>query len=205
MRKAIKHYIEHYWWHFFLQAVVAVVFGIFILVTPIRALSTLIMFGALTLIAFGVVGLVRVFTEVKSSQKFGINLLLAIVAIALGFYLAYNLNVGFRVIATTVGVIVLARGLFDIIIGLHLKDSGDRFMWAVAGIAGVVLGIVMLNHPDEGGMLLFWLLGLYVLIFGLTNLFYAIHLRQMVYQLDKKPAKTSVKKPAKKAAKKVKK
>ncbi|MCL2869740.1 DUF308 domain-containing protein [Candidatus Saccharibacteria bacterium] len=197
MAKQIKNYIEHYWWHFCLQAVVAIAFGIFALVTPIRTLSTLIMVGALALIAIGVIGLVRVFTEVRQSQKFIVNLLLSLAGIAIGFYLAFNLHVGFRVIASVIGSLVLIRGLFDIIAGLHLKDPGDKFMWAVAGIAGVVLGIVMLNHPNEGGMLLFWLLGLYVLIFGLTNLFYAIHLRQLINQLDKKP----VKKIAKKAKK----
>jgi uncharacterized membrane protein HdeD (DUF308 family) len=201
MRKAIKHYIENYWWYFFLQAVVAVVFGLFALITPIRTLSTLILAGALTLIAFGVISLIRVFTEVKNSQRFGVNLLLALAEVILGFYLAFNLDSGFRVVASIVGVIVLVRGLFDVVVGMHLKDSGDKFMWVVAGIAGVTLGIVMLNFPELGGMMLFWLLGLYVLIFGLTNLFYAIRLRQLLNKLERKPAKRPAKKPVKKAKK----
>ena len=205
MRKSFKHYIENYWWHFLLQSFVAIAFGIFALSTSIRTLSTLILAGALTLIAFGIIGLVRVFVEVKRNQKFTVNLLVALTEIALGLYFVASTDTSFRVVATTVGLIVLARGLFDVIIGLHQKDFNDRFMWAVAGIAGVTLGIVILNHPDEGGMLLFWLLGLYVLIFGLTNLFYAIRLRQTLCKSNKKPTKKPAAKKTTKAASKTKK
>jgi uncharacterized membrane protein HdeD (DUF308 family) len=180
MRKLIKNYIESYWWYFFLQSVIAIAFGVFALTTPIRVLGTIMFVAAGALVLMGVVGILRMAHDYtrRPHRRWGDSLVIALVELAVGLYFLFNINAGFQVSAIVFGVIILIRGGFDLVVALfNLKDPIDRFFWIVAGMAGVVLGLVILNHPSEASITMVWLLGLYILIFGVSNLFYAVHIR----------------------------
>ena len=182
MRRLIKNYIESYWWYFFLQAIIAITFGIFVLITPIRVLSTIVAVAAGALMLMGAVGVVRMVHDLaqRPHRRWGDSLVISLVELIVGAFFLFNAGAGFQLSAIVFGSIILVRGIFDLVVALfNIKDSTDRFFWIVAGIAGVVLGIVILNHPGEASITMFWLFGMYILIFGISNLFYAVHARQM--------------------------
>ncbi|MDR0397736.1 MAG: DUF308 domain-containing protein [Candidatus Nomurabacteria bacterium] len=180
MRKLIKNYIESYWWYFFLQSVIAIAFGVFALTTPIRVLSTIVFVAAGALVLMGLVGVIRMIHDYtrRPHRRWGDSLIIALVELAVGGYFLLNIDAGFQVSAIVFGTIVLVRGAFDLIVALfNIKDPIDKFFWIVAGIAGVILGLVILNHPGEASITMIWLFGLYILVFGVSNLFYSVHIR----------------------------
>ncbi|MDR1033041.1 MAG: DUF308 domain-containing protein [Candidatus Nomurabacteria bacterium] len=203
MKKLIKNYIESYWWYFLLQAVIAIAFGVFALTTPIRVLGTIVFVAAGALVLMGVVGILRMVHDWtrRPHRRWGDSLVIALVELAVGGYFLFNIDAGFQVSAIVFGIAVLVRGAFDLVVALtNLKDPIDRFFWIVAGMAGVVLGLVILNHPGEASITMVWLLGLYILIFGVSNLFYAIHIRSKLNSTSISRA-TSAKKTVKKTVK----
>jgi uncharacterized membrane protein HdeD (DUF308 family) len=199
MRKLIKNYIESYWWYFFLQSIIAIAFGAFALTTPIRVLGTIVFVAAGALVLMGVVGILRMVHDYtrRPHRRWGDSLVIALVELLVGGYFLFNVDAGFQVSAIVFGIIILVRGVFDLTVALfNLKDAIDRFFWIVAGMAGVILGLVVLNHPGEASITMVWLLGLYILIFGVSNLFYAVHIRS---KLSTAPIKRAVKKTTKPA------
>jgi uncharacterized membrane protein HdeD (DUF308 family) len=210
MRKVIKRYIESHWWAFFIKSLVAVVVGLFALFTPISTLAVLTAVVALALIVMGAIEFLRTLASIGKQRDWILSLIIALVEVAVGVFLLINREARFELLAIVVASYIIVRGLFDVVVGLaSLKDSTDRFIWTVAGIAGVVLGIIILNYPGQSEIAFVWIFGVYTLIFGLTGLIYSIHARALTHQLassknsDKqkaektKAAKTKVKAKAK--------
>jgi uncharacterized membrane protein HdeD (DUF308 family) len=188
MKKLIKHYIESYWWYFFWQAVIAIAFGLFALTTPIRTLSTIVAVAAGALVLMGVVGIIRMVHDYtrRPHRRWGDSLVIAIIELLVGLYFWFNIDAGFQVSAIIFGVLALARGIFDLVVALtNLEDSTDRFFWIIAGAAGIIIGLVILNHPMEASITMVWFFGLYILVLGLSNLFYALHLRSKLSEAER--------------------
>jgi len=209
MNKLIKNYLESYWWYFMGQAIVAIVFGVVALLAPITTMRAFVLILVIALILMGSVGVARMVKdyEKKPHRRWGDSLVIALVELILGLYFLIHLNAGFQLTALVLGFVVLARGIFDLIVGLwNVKDSTDKFFWITAGVAGIIIGIVILNHPLEASITMIWFFALYALVLGLSHLFYALHLRSIlttksatrVSAKSTRPKKTTKKAAAKK-------
>ncbi|MDR0591288.1 MAG: DUF308 domain-containing protein [Candidatus Nomurabacteria bacterium] len=188
MRKLIKNYIESYWWYFVLQSAITMALGLFALFAPTKALSVILVVVACALILMGLVGVLRMSYDYsrRPHRRWGDSFVLALVELALGIFFLLYPGASFVVTATVFGVVILVRGIFDLLVGLlNLKDPIDRFFWIVAGAAGVILGFSIFAHADTVSILMIMLLGTYMLILGLSNLFYGLHMRTKPVNIKK--------------------
>lgn len=199
MRKVLKKYVEAHWWAFFIQSLVALGLGAAALFMPGITMSFAVFVIALGLIAMGLVELVRVFCSIKEKRGLGLSLLVAIFQFGIGGFLLWNPEIGFDLLTIILAAWLIVRGVMDMVIGFTaLADGVDKYIWSVAGIAGVVVGIVILNYPYKTGLTLVSLLGAYALVFGLVNIFYALRARSILKKATSEEKKSGAKKKAKK-------
>ena len=59
------------------------------------------------------------------------------------------------------------------------RDITGEWWVALAGIAGVVFGILLLRHPAEGALAVLWLIGSYALVWGAMLMLGGIDLRRL--------------------------
>jgi Uncharacterized conserved protein len=216
MRHIIKKYVEDHWWAFFLQSLVAIGFGIYALFAPqpteynfegsADKLPTLATVVAVALALIGLIEIIRTLFSIKTQRDWGLSLLIGVLETAIGAFMYIYRDSGYAILAFIMGLFLIVRGVFDIIVGLAAHDdSTDRFLWSVSGIAGAVLGVVIINYPNTGTNAFISIFGVYALIFGLSNMIYSIHSRSVVREIEiskeqrKKSRKSSAK--TKKSAK----
>ena len=123
------------------------------------------------LIAFGIVRLVGYFSKDLYRLAFQYDLAFGIVMIALGILTLVNPGSLMTFICITLGLSILADGLFKIQIALDSKQFGIQKWWLILALAVItgVFGLVLMFRPTQSGIVLSVLLGLTLLSEGILN------------------------------------
>ena len=197
MRKVMKKYVENHWWAFLLQAIIGLVFGLVALFAPNptefnfevdsarEELPGLIAIVALALVLLGLIEVFRTLISIRTQKDWVLSLIIAVIEVGMGAFLFLQREAGHDMLRFMVGAFMILKGFFDIIVGLAVHDdSTDRFIWAVAGIAGAVCGMIVVNYPNTGANQFVAVFGAYALIFGVANFIYSIHSKSMARRVS---------------------
>lgn len=168
-----------HWWALALRGAIAILFGLAALVRPGIALEALILlFGAYALVD-GVFSIVGVFGGTRSGTPRWLLLLEGVVSILAGliaFVLPGLAAVAFLYLIAAWAIIT---GISEIAMAIRLRRE-IRGEWALilGGAFSVLFGVILaLIGPFAGLVSLIWLIGVYVLIFGILMLITAFQVR----------------------------
>src|SRR5690606_17350449 len=96
-----------------------------------------------------------------------LTMLLGIAELGIGVYLVRHPGVTFATFILLAGLILIARGVFEVVVALTEEPSATyKTLMVIGGVLSVVVGIVILLQPAAGGVAFVWILGLYALITG---------------------------------------
>ena len=173
--------VNELWWIGMIESVLAIFFGITAIFWPGLTLLVLVyLFGAFVL----ALGNLQVFAGIMSYGRRGtwwVTLLLGILGIGVGVYLLRNPDVSLPTFILLVGLLLVARGLFDITRAILDRSLPlNRILLAVIGVSAIVAGIFILLQPETGGVAFVWVLGVYALILGMLGMAIALGLRALL-------------------------
>jgi len=193
-----KKFIESHWLIFGVQGLIALVFGWFIMFTDMTEISTLVNIVAYALLTLGVAELFNAIYRKHRKHNWVSSLIISLVEIGVAVALLItkdccNVAVHLAIIAAY----TVLRGVFQTFVGLRaLTDPTDKFLWIVTGMFGVILGFVIFNSGnfDLANTTFIKIFGTYMMVFGLTDIIYAVHVKnERVAAKSEKPAKKSKK------------
>jgi uncharacterized membrane protein HdeD (DUF308 family) len=160
------------WWLFLLLGVASVVLGlllVFDLFTAVRTLALLVAFG---LIVNGLDELVAV-----GRYRSVLGVVAGIVLLVAGVLAALWPGITLWVLAVVAGLGLLISGVARILGALALRVEGWGWLF-LAGVLSVVAGVLALVWPDATILVLGLLLGLRLLLFGISEIAFALALRE---------------------------
>ncbi len=190
-----RNYIDSHWLVFAVQGVLAIVFGWFMLFNPSSNTNYMVTLVATFLFIMGIVELSNALHREHKKNKWAVTLIISIVDLAVASSLLFTLKESPAWHLSLIAVYTLVRGIIELLIGLKVPDdSTDRFIWAVCGICGAIMGIVIFNsgHLKEADFVRFF--GSYMLILGTSSLIYGVHNRAQKLEAKIARAKASKKK-----------
>jgi uncharacterized membrane protein HdeD (DUF308 family) len=185
MAKTKRKYTESHWLVFAIEGIVAFLLGMFLLFTAIVTPATLIFIVAIALIVFSFIGVLNVVYRRRRQHDWWLVLIVAFIQLVTAIALIYTKDHD-NIVASTVIIAIYAilRGLFEMIIGVKsLTDNTDKFMWVVCGLIGIILGIIIFAYPAVDDTTFIKFFGTYTMIFGLTDLIFAVHSRNEIREL----------------------
>ena len=194
-----KKYTESHWLVFGLQGLVALIFGWYIMFTDITDISALIIIVGYTLLGLGIIEILNAVMRRHRQHAWGLSLSIAIIEIAVAISLLLIHNLSIPVLLSIVAGYTILRGIFEVLIGTRsLSDPTDKFLWIITGMFGMVLGFVILNsgNLDIANVTFVKIFGTYMMVFGLTNLIFAVHVKNE-YATTKTTKATKAKKAKK--------
>jgi uncharacterized membrane protein HdeD (DUF308 family) len=163
------------WWVFLLEGIAALIFGGLLLTNPAATLVALAIFLGFYLLFIGVLELVRVFVD--RSQPWIWSLLIGMLGIVAGIIvLNHPLLTAIALPATVViylGVVSLVMGIFGIIGGFTGGGIGSFLL----GIAGVLIGVLLLGSPLTTALAVPFVFGILLLIEGVALIVYAFRVK----------------------------
>ncbi|MCL2085786.1 DUF308 domain-containing protein [Candidatus Saccharibacteria bacterium] len=178
----VAGYTGAHWGGFMLRALIAIALGLYCLFAPETILSVLTGVLSIGLIVLGVFELTRAFMLYREGKAFGLALISGGIEVILGAWLLANKSARFELLAVFIAIIAVMRWIFDLVVATKgTANATDRFMWFVTGVLGIAIGILIFFVPTFGwatSVAIIWIFGIYLLIMGLSNAFFAIHLSE---------------------------
>jgi len=96
---------------------------------------------------------------------------LGVVSIALGVVLMFWPGQTLTVVATIIGLLMLIAGVIRFSVAVFDSHASDRWIMAIAGIIGIVLGIIVMKNPEATIKLIVLITVIFWLVSGLVDLF----------------------------------
>ncbi len=158
------------------QGVLAILFGILALFWPGLTVALLIVLFSVFVLVWGVVGVIVGLSTISSNKFWWVELLFSVLAIGLAVYMLRNPVDAAAFFVLLIGITFLVRGVVDVLEGLFdTARSGDSRVFSVlAGVIGVIAGIVVLLYPVSAGVAVVWVIGLYAVLYGALSIGFAM-------------------------------
>lgn len=161
-----------------LQGLTALLFGVVALFFPGLTFANLVTLFAVYIAVVGVTELVHGFRDLGKSDSWWFSLVVGSVLATAGVHLVRNPAEDMAAFVVLAGALVLARGVADLFVSaFYSAKSEHRMLWVVAGVVGVVAGLLLWRGSGLVGLDAVGVLGLYALVVGSVGLALASRVR----------------------------
>jgi uncharacterized membrane protein HdeD (DUF308 family) len=163
-----------------LQGIAAVAFGVLVLVWPnLSFIALLALFGAFALVT-GVFQVAQGLNLVVERQTYWVPYILGgLAGIAVGAVTFLHPGWTALTLVYIIAFWAIITGVFQILASLDLAGQVDGdWMLGLSGALSVAFGVLVALYPRSGALAIIWLIGLYAILFGVTELFVAYRLNQ---------------------------
>ncbi len=176
-----RKYIESHWLIFGIQGIITLLSGWYILFTPSTDTRFIITVIGSVLLALSLVELFNILHRHRRQHSWFVPLGVAILEAAVGITLLITNNLSYELHIAILAGYTLLRSFSSIVVGfMDFKNLTDRFFWVVSGMVGAVIGFVILADPGISDTMFTKFFGTYLMILGLTHIFYAAHSRDQL-------------------------
>lgn len=155
------------WESLVLRGITGILFGIAAVFWPGLTLVTLVYIFSVYILVSGVIGIIDAIRAIVNRNTWVWNLILSFIELGVGVYLVRHPQVSFATLILLIGLVLIARGVFEVVLAL-LEDlsATEKTLMIIGGLLSVVVGIVILLQPAASGVAFVWILGLYALLTG---------------------------------------
>jgi len=163
-----------FWWLNLIYGIVLLLFGIFLLISPLQTFVAALFFIGLFVLIAGAVEIIRGIVSLFSgSAGYGILvILLGLLGVGVGFLI-------FRYPVSSAYTFILFTAVWLIISGaiqMFEKPEGrSRGLHVFLGILYIIVGLALFSQPLVNGAVFFWILGLFALVAGPIRIALAIN------------------------------
>ena len=162
------------------RGLLALVFGVLVLVWPGITLLALAFVFAAYMLADGI-GMIVSGVGARGGRRWS-YVLAGVVGVIAGLAAAFWPGVTVLVLAVWAGAWAVVTGVLEIAAAVRREDSG-RWWTALAGVLSIIAGLFILIWPAIGALALATVLGIYALAAGLALLWAAWQARRAVVVL----------------------
>ena len=154
------------WWVVVLRGVLAILFGLMAFLMPKITLAALVLlFGAFAF-ADGVFAIIAA-TRGQSGKPWWALVLRGLVGIGAGIFAFVSPAITAIALLFVIAAWAMASGVFEISAAIRLrKVIKGEWLMALAGLASIGFGILLVMAPGRGALAMLWIIGTYAVLFG---------------------------------------
>jgi uncharacterized membrane protein HdeD (DUF308 family) len=181
--------ISSNWWMFAVRGVAAVIFGVLALIWPGQTLQALVLvFGAYALVD-GIFAVIAGIAARGSFDRWWAVLLEGVAGIIIGLLTFFWPNITALVLVYFIAAWALITGILEIVAAIQLRRviTGE-WMLILGGLLSIILGILLFVFPGAGAVSLVWMIGIYAIVFGISEIVFAFRLRGLKHEIEKAAA-----------------
>jgi len=173
--------VKPMWEALVVRGIAAIMFGIAAVFWPALTLVTLVYIFSIYILVSGAVGIATSVSHLVKGRNWVLGLLISFAEVGVGVYLVRHPFVTFATLILVIGLILVARGVFEVVMGLT-EDSlaTHKMLTVISGVLSAGVGVFVMLQPAAGGVAFVWVLGLYALITGPIMIALAIDVKNAV-------------------------
>lgn len=168
------------WWMVLIRGILAALFGILAIILPGAVLLSLVLiFGAFILVD-GVLALVAAFRAAEHRRNFGLLIVEGILGIVVGVIALWHPGIAAAALVIIIGFWAVVGGLVEIVQAVEMRRQiNNEWLLILGGLASVIFGILLFIFPASGVVALVWVMGIYAIFFGFTQIGLSFRLRNL--------------------------
>jgi uncharacterized membrane protein HdeD (DUF308 family) len=161
-----------------LRGVIAILFGVLVLVWPgLTLLAFAALFAAYALLT-GAVLVVSSIKSRKSNDDWWLPFMVGLVSLGAGVVATIHPGLTALLLVLLVGANALITGVLDIATAIRLRKTiRNEGLLILNGVASLAFGVLVFLFPDAGALALVWLISFYASLSGILLLALALRLR----------------------------
>jgi len=172
------------WWVQLLRGILAVIFGLIILVWPKLALEMLIVVFGVMCILDGSVLVAELVT--RKFEGWALMLISSVISIVVGILVFVYPGLTLIILVYIAAARALLTGIFEVIAGVHLKKVAESgWMLVFAGIMSILFAIILFVKPIESLVVLISILAIFAIIFGALLIVLAFRVKAFSKDIEK--------------------
>ena len=181
--------IARNWWVFLLRGIVAILFGVLAFLRPGITLEALILLFAFWALFDGILSLIGSIGAAEAKEPWWPLVLIGLLGIAAGILTFRYPGVTALALLFVIAFWSIFRGIIEIVAAVRLRELIQGEWWFIlGGIASIAFGVLIVMYPGSGLLAVVWLIGLYAVIFGITQIMLGFRLKGVAAELPAAPA-----------------
>jgi uncharacterized membrane protein HdeD (DUF308 family) len=166
------------WWLLAIRGVLAILFGIAAFVWPGLTLAVLvILFGAYAVVD-GIFAIIAGISGRNEYERWWLLIIEGILGIVAGVLTFMWPDITALVLLYFIAAWAILTGIFEIAAAIRLRKYIEgEWLLALAGIASVIFGVLLVIFPGAGALAVVWLIATYAVIFGILMIVLAFRIR----------------------------
>ncbi|HET7685566.1 MAG TPA: DUF308 domain-containing protein [Candidatus Limnocylindria bacterium] len=172
--------LARWWWTFILRGALAMAFGVVAFLAPTIGLAALIgLFAAWALID-GVTGLAAGISARATDRTWWLTALEGAAGVLAGILALLFPDLAAATLVLLLAAWAIVTGIIEIVAAVRLRRQIRGEQWlGLAGLASILLGVVMVLYPGAAVLTVVWLIGGMALAFGAFLLLLGWRLRRI--------------------------
>ena len=173
------------WWVLALRGLLAVILGITLFVSPGLALGALLLvFGAYMLVD-GVFAIINAVSHHEQNPYWWVSLIEGVLGILAGMITFIMPGITALVLLYIIAFWAITTGVMQVISAIELrKVIKNEMLLGMAGMLSILFGLLLIVYPASGALAVLWLIGGYMLVFGVLMIMLAFRVRGMRIPFD---------------------
>lgn len=175
----IGEVLSERWWVLLLRGIIAVLFSVMIWMQPKISLAALvILFGAFAL-ADGILGVWTALASRKDRDNWWVLMLWGLVGIGIGILTFVAPAITALALLFYIAIWAIVTGVLEVITAVKLrKEIEGEWLLGLAGVVGILFGILLIARPGIGVLAVLWLIAAYSLILGILLIILSFRVRK---------------------------
>jgi uncharacterized membrane protein HdeD (DUF308 family) len=166
------------WWLLLVRGVLAVLFGLYALLSPGSALATLVFVFGFYAIIDGVSSVMLGIRNRKVRPHWGWQIADGVISVGAGIVALTLPGITTLALLFVLGVWAVAGGVVQIVQAISMRTQETSWGWLLAaGIAGVAFGVILFLQPAATLVTLIFVLGIFLVAFGVAVIVWAVRAR----------------------------
>ena len=160
--------LARWWWTFILRGIVAIAFGVLALWSPAWGMAVLVALFAGWAIVDGTATAATGIRTRREDRSWWLEILEGLVGIAAGVIaVLLPIEIAARTLVLVIAAWAGLTGAIQIVLAIRLRRVIRGELWmALAGLASIFFGAVLVLFPAAGALSLVWLIGAFAVAFG---------------------------------------
>ena len=160
-------------------SVLTLILGVMVMAWPSATVKLVALLFGLQLFVGGLFSLVRAFTRGGEGSRV-LLAVLGVLGILVGIFVLRHLFQTVVILVVLLGVYWVLHGIIEFFVAIDQRGAPARGLNATMGILSFIAGIIVLSWPSPTLLVLVWVLGVWLVIYGLVGIAGAFMVRRAV-------------------------
>ena len=158
-------------------AILTLVLGIMIMAWPSATVKVVAILFGLQLFILGIFSIVRAFTPGGEGAR-ALLAILGVLAVLVGIFVLRHLFQTVVILVLLLGVYWVIHGIIEVVAAIDHKGMPARGLNIVMGVLSSIAGVILLAWPGPTLLVVIWVLGIWLVIYGVTGIVAAFMMRK---------------------------